>query len=204
MKIVVTGGARSGKSSFAEQFAYRVAKRGIYIATAEALDDEMKERVIRHQQQREQEHFEWLTIEEPLYAAHYLKDLRDDAYEHQKLQSLHRDDDIEQPVVLLDCLTLWLTNWLLKLEQEANRDELLQKEIESLIQSIIACPFPMIIVTNEVGDGIVPAYSLGRWFRDEAGRLNQLVAQYADKVFLVTAGIPIDIKALAFRWEELT
>lgn len=202
MKIVVTGGARSGKSSFAEQIAYYTANKGIYIATAEALDDEMSERIAKHQQQREQLNFKWSTIEEPLYVAQYLEQLTQ-AYHESGAMSSKEDRTISNPVILFDCLTLWLTNWLLKVEQEADREALLQHQIDKLLSAIQKCPYPIIIVTNEVGDGIVPTYPLGRWFRDEAGRLNQLAAELADKVFLVTAGIPIDIKAIAFRWEDL-
>lgn len=202
MKILVTGGARSGKSSFAEQFAYYTADEGIYIATAEALDDEMRARIAKHQQQRECKQFKWSTVEEPLYVAQYLEQLAL-AYTHRESTSSNAEIGNADPILLLDCLTLWLTNWLLKVEHEEAREALVQKEIDRLLQAIQQCPYPIIIVTNEVGDGIVPMYALGRWFRDEAGRLNQLTAKLADKVFLVTAGIPVDIKSLAFRWEEL-
>ncbi len=243
MAVLITGGARSGKSRFAEKYAAHIGSRGIYIATCQPYDEEMKERIGRHQVQREEEGFSWTTIEEPLQVSRLLDELSDQMANEVK-ELLARQE--KPPVVLLDCLTLWLTNHMLLLEDgiEANLDSgvqqfenqrienqpvfktdgklhthpktshpqtekptkgegrRLQEEMEKLAQAVKRYPFPLVIVTNEVGDGIVPAYALGRAFRDEAGRLNQAVAASSSRVFLVTAGIPVDLKALAFKLED--
>lgn len=174
----------------------RVAGRGIYIATCQPYDHEMQERIMIHQSDRKDSGFRWETLEEPFDAAEQLirleKELTRDAGKGDK-----------PPVVLLDCLTLWLTNWLLRIEQEALEASRLEQEISKLLGGIQSYPHPLVIVTNEVGDGIVPAYPLGRVFRDEAGRLNQRAAAVCDRVFLVTAGIPVELKSHAFRWEQL-
>jgi len=180
----IIGGARSGKSSFALNLAnnYTSAKEGVrggdmvsptpkkaYIATAQALDDEMKERIEKHKKERPEE---WMTFEEPLNISALIKDIQD-----------------KYDVILLDCLTLWLSNLMLN-----NFDT--NKEIESLINALRFTPnVPrMFIVSNEVGTGIVPDNELPRRFRDLAGYLNQKVAEIADEAYLVTAGIPIKIK----------
>ncbi len=258
LAVLITGGARSGKSRFAEKYAAHIGSRGIYIATCQPYDEEMKERIGRHQLQREEEGFSWTTIEEPLQVSRLLDELSDQLANEVK-ELLARQEKL--PVVLLDCLTLWLTNQMLHLEdgieechdeknhesgiqqieyQEIENQQIesrsarqtdgqlrkhpkteepktkfpktekptkgegrrLQKEMEKLEQAIERYPFPLVIVTNEVGDGIVPAYALGRAFRDEAGRLNQAVAASSSRVFLVTAGIPVDLKALAFKLED--
>lgn len=195
MAILITGGARSGKSRFAEQYAERVANQGVYIATCQAYDVEMEERIGIHIRDRETSGFPWETIEEPFAAAELLDRLSD------RFQETPYDGS--PPVVLLDCLTLWLTNWMLALEEKPDGNERLAKEQEKLIEAVERYPFPLLLVTNEVGDGIVPTYPLGRRFRDEAGRLNGRLAAGCERVFLVTAGIPVDLKAIAFRWEEL-
>ncbi|MGM0882996.1 MAG: bifunctional adenosylcobinamide kinase/adenosylcobinamide-phosphate guanylyltransferase [Bacillota bacterium] len=196
MAILITGGARSGKSAFAEQYAMRSGTRGIYIATCQSYDDEMNERIAKHRLDRTESAFEWETVEEPFSAAELLSRLGKQIAEAAK-------NGIEPPVVLLDCLTLWLTNWLLRVDQEPLSGKLLEDETDKLLAAIRDYPFQLLIVTNEVGDGIVPAYPLGRLFRDEAGRLNQRVALLCERVFLVTAGIPIELKSQAFRWDQL-
>ncbi|MFX3635552.1 MAG: bifunctional adenosylcobinamide kinase/adenosylcobinamide-phosphate guanylyltransferase [Candidatus Pristimantibacillus sp.] len=202
MAILVTGGARSGKSSFAEQLASRLGDRGIYVATSRVWDDEMSDRVSKHKADRVTSDFQWETIEEPLELAQKLYEI-----------AVNVGNGVQQgqrpPVVLVDCLTLWLTNWLMigeeKLDGQSDRNisEWLMEPIDQLESSIMDYPYPLVIVTNEVGDGIVPAYSLGRKFRDEAGRLNQRIAARCDRVFLVTAGIPIELKSQVFQWENL-
>jgi len=192
MAVLVTGGARSGKSSFAEKYAMKLSSRGVYIATCQPFDDELKERIDRHQLEREGSGFAWTTVEEPYEVAALLNRL-----------SSEFEAESNAPVVLLDCLTLWLTNWLLRVDNEELGDARLLFEVKLLVEAIHAYPHPLVVVTNEVGGGIVPEYPLGRKFRDEAGRLNQLIASSCNQVFLVTAGIPIDVKALAFRWESL-
>lgn len=202
MKILVTGGARSGKSSFAERYAAALGKgnQGIYVATAQAYDDEMRQRLELHRAQRLRTNFVWDTVEEPYKLADTLDKLSGCAG-HQ--------------VVLVDCLTLWLSNWLLRLEQDreakrqsdshvqvgAQQEITLSEPINQLLNSIACFKGNLLLVTNEVGDGIVPEYKLGRTFRDWAGMLNQRVAAQCDEVFLVTAGIPVELKKLALRME---
>lgn len=196
MAILITGGARSGKSAFAEQYAMRTGARGIYIATCQSYDEEMDERIDKHRLDRTESAFNWETVEEPYSAAELIgrlgKQIAEDA-----------QSGVEPPVVLLDCLTLWLTNWLLRIDQESLGKNRLDEETVKLLDAIRDYPYTLIIVTNEVGDGIVPAYPLGRLFRDEAGRLNQRIALLCERVFLVTAGIPIELKSHAFRWDQL-
>lgn len=197
MAILVTGGARSGKSSFAEQYAMRTGNHGVYIATCQSYDEEMNDRIARHQQDREGTGYAWTTLEEPYEAADLIDKLRTEfgEYEQDAAQTV--------PALLLDCLTLWLTNWMLRVDYEMLGDQRLEQEITKLVAAIERYPYPLIIVTNEVGDGIVPEYPLGRAFRDEAGRMNQRIAAVCERVFLVTAGIPVDLKTIAFRWEQL-
>lgn len=202
MAILVTGGARSGKSSFAEKLAGRLGEQGVYIATSRIWDEEMAERIALHRENREQGGFRWVTVEEPLELPSRLRQLAAEAAELTKQGNT-------APVVLVDCLTLWLTNVLMEAEEReksataAEAQSWMIEWIEELAAAANEYAFPLILVTNEVGDGIVPAYPLGRRFRDEAGRLNQRMAAIADKVFLVTAGIPVELKALQFRWESL-
>jgi len=190
--IFVTGGARSGKSHFAEQLAQKKYSSGIYIATSEALDEEMTARITKHQADRKHSGFPWETLEVPLKLADCLRELR----------SLG-DSKMQQRVVLVDCLTLWLSNCFFALDVELNGTDRLHEMTRELAEEIARYPYPLIIVSNEVGDGIVPVDALSRQYRDEAGRLNQLIAKQCEQVFLVTAGIPVDLKKLEFRWEEL-
>ncbi len=217
MAVLITGGARSGKSSFAEQYALRCAERGVYIATCQPYDSEMKERIGRHRQLRQASGFAWETVEEPYEAAAFLTNMaKQPAQETSGEGNLDKqaaaadtvneagaNASVRPPAVLLDCVTLWLTNWMLLTEQADCAEEQLEAEIRRLLAAIEAYPHPLLIVTNEVGDGIVPDYPLGRRFRDEAGRLNQRIAAICDRVFLVTAGIPVELKSQAFRWEQL-
>ncbi|MBH5316497.1 bifunctional adenosylcobinamide kinase/adenosylcobinamide-phosphate guanylyltransferase [Paenibacillus sp. GSMTC-2017] len=206
MAVLVTGGARSGKSRFAESYASRVSGSGIYIASCRPYDDEMKDRIERHREDRLRAGFEWETIEEPFQVAERLDLLKKQFSERSsEVDSGVRGNSSTTPtqIVLLDCLTLWLSNWLLKYEQDDDGATKLREEVDRLIEAIEKFTYPLVIVTNEVGDGIVPAYALGRQFRDEAGRLNQRIAAICERVFLVTAGIPVDLKAIAFRWDDL-
>ncbi|REK76622.1 bifunctional adenosylcobinamide kinase/adenosylcobinamide-phosphate guanylyltransferase [Paenibacillus paeoniae] len=199
MAILITGGARSGKSRFAEQYAAKLGTRGVYIATCQPYDEEMKERIRLHIQDRECSGFCWETREEPLEVALLLRQLT------IRLTGEQQAGDAlwTAPPVLLDCVTLWLTNWMLQSEGEQNGAARLNGQIEAFVEAVRQYPYPLLLVTNEVGDGIVPEYSLGRRFRDEAGRLNQRLAEVCDRVFLVTAGIPVELKSIAFRWDEL-
>ena len=220
MAILITGGARSGKSGFAEQYAARIATRGVYIATSQPFDDEMRERVRLHREEREASGFAWRTIEEPLRLTERLAELAAGAGTDAgaaeaagKAAVAETADSIAEAaasgVVLVDCLTLWLSNWMMKLEQDAGGDWTSEAErrlealSDELVRAAAACPIPLLLVTNEVGSGIVPPYPLGRRFRDAAGRLNRRLAEACERVFLVTAGIPVDLKKLAFRLEEL-
>ncbi|HTZ16999.1 MAG TPA: bifunctional adenosylcobinamide kinase/adenosylcobinamide-phosphate guanylyltransferase [Dissulfurispiraceae bacterium] len=163
----ILGGARSGKSSFALQHSSGAEGRKAFIATAQALDEEMKDRIERHKLERSAE---WTTFEEPLSL-------------HQVISRIGSEFD----VILVDCLTLWLSNLMME-----NRD--IDAEIVSLISVASTCPSSLLFVSNEVGMGIVPENALARKFRDSAGTLNRRVAEIADEVYLVTAGIPMKIK----------
>lgn len=163
----IIGGARSGKSSFALSKASKLEGKKAYIATAQALDDDMKERIEKHKKERPEE---WMTFEEPLNISALIKDFQD-----------------KYDVILLDCLTLWLSNLLF-----SNRA--VEEDIEYFCSSLVTCHSSLFIVSNEVGMGIVPENELSRRFRDLSGYLNQKVAEIADEAYLVTAGIPIKIK----------
>lgn len=163
---LVIGGARSGKSGFAEGLVTRTGRPRRYIATAEAWDDEMRARIAQHQRERGGN---WTTVEAPLDLA-------------TALAQAVRDE-----VVLVDCATLWLTNHLL-----ADHD--LPAETTCLLDALAASPAPIVIVSNETGWGIVPENALARRFRDEQGRLNQRLAAAADLVVTVIAGLPLVLK----------
>ena len=167
---LVLGGARSGKSAFAQRAAEAAAglRPPVLIATGQAFDAEMSERIARHQSDRGDA---WHTIEAPLDLASALKGLD------------------EQDVVVIDCLTLWLSNHLL-----AGQDLTMQRA--TLVETVRACPARLWLVSNEVGWGVVPDTSLGRRFRDEAGRLHQDLAQVSQSVFLIVAGLPLCLKSV--------
>lgn len=177
MSILVTGGARSGKSSFAERLTLSLAGQACYVATGQAFDEEMKARIALHRQQREESGSQWETLEEPLDLPALLERLSGGK------------------AVLVDCLTLWLSNALLAVEGQADRQERVEQEIARLEQSVTSFQGTLVLVTNEVGDGIVPEYALGRLYRDLAGRMNALLARQCQQVFLVTAGIPVELKS---------
>lgn len=194
MKIMVTGGARSGKSTFAERWVMKHANAACYIATAQAFDDEMRARINLHRLQREQSGFAWTTHEAPLGLAELLHDLGERPAE----QGDPADGTL--PIVLVDCLTLWLSNVLLGAGDGPDAAEaVLAREIEQLVAAVEAFPGTLVMVTNEVGSGIVPEYPLGRLYRDWAGLLNRTIASISDQVFLVTAGIPIELKSREYR-----
>jgi adenosylcobinamide kinase/adenosylcobinamide-phosphate guanylyltransferase len=188
MIALITGGARSGKSAFAERYAEHLAATGIYIATAQPFDGEMSQRIAHHQQRRGMNSFRWHTIEEPLQLAERMMELASSA-EHDP-----------NTVVLVDCLTLWLTNVILQREHDADTERQCEAEVEKLVSVLSTWRGRVLLVTNEVGQGIVPPTPLGRLFRDISGRMNQRMASISDQVFLVTSGIPVEIKSLAFRW----
>lgn len=167
--ILVLGGTRSGKSRYAQTLAERTWRRPLYLATAEVLDTEMAERVTLHKRQRGER---WACVEEPLDVAGVIS-----------RQAPPRDG------VLVDCATVWLTNVLLK-EGEAA----IASRKSSLLDALRHPPCGVILVSNEVGMGIVPESRLGRQFRDLQGQLNQELAAAADTVVFVIAGLPMVLK----------
>jgi len=166
----ITGGARSGKSAFAEKIAADICGKRAYLATAQALDAEMVARIEHHRQRRGSA---WDTYEEPLAVAELLN----------KLSGRYQ-------VVLLDCLTLWLSNVM----AHSDGDEAVSRQSDILVEAIRNSKSTCIVVSNEVGLGIVPDNALARRFRDLAGFVNQRVAQVADEAYLLTSGIPLKIK----------
>lgn len=163
---LVLGGAASGKSLFAENLASATERDRIYIATAQAFDDEMRIKIARHVAQRGSS---WQTIEAPLNVADVL--------------GARAVDE----VVLLDCATLWLTNVILA-------EDDVEAKTDALISALQACPAQIIVVSNEVGHGIVPDNALSRQFRAAQGHLNQRIAAICDVAVLVTAGLPQTLK----------
>ncbi|MCT2401419.1 bifunctional adenosylcobinamide kinase/adenosylcobinamide-phosphate guanylyltransferase [Novosphingobium mangrovi (ex Huang et al. 2023)] len=165
--LFVIGGARSGKSRHAQTRIEALPGRLAFIATGQAFDTEMEARIARHRADRGPR---WKTVEAPID----LPAAIDGAARHAD-------------ALLVDCLTLWLSNLML-----ANHD--VETGIEKLCGALKVCPVPVTLVANEVGMGIVPENALARRFRDEAGRLNQRIAAVADEVVLVAAGLPLSMK----------
>ncbi|MFC7678397.1 bifunctional adenosylcobinamide kinase/adenosylcobinamide-phosphate guanylyltransferase [Paenibacillus sp. GCM10028914] len=189
MITLVTGGARSGKSSFAERLCMSKSPEAVYVATAQAFDDEMKERIALHKLSREQAGYEWRNVEEPFQLAKLLNDWRDNSLRNEECA----------PTVLVDCLTLWLSNVLLSWEGKQDAQAKVKSEIARLVDQAEQYPGQLILVTNEVGSGIVPEYPLGRLYRDLAGYMNQALSRSSHEVFLVTAGIPIELKSKEYH-----
>ena len=169
--VFIIGGCRSGKSTYALQTAEKMpAERKIFIATCVPQDDEMKQRVAKHQTTRSRS---WTTVEEPLKLPEAI------------LQNSRRAD-----VILIDCLTLWVSNLLMQ-----NGDEKkIADTIPHLIDALEKATCPIVLVSNEVGTGIVPENRLARQFRDITGWVNQAVAKCANKVVWMVAGIPVTVK----------
>ncbi|WP_373085230.1 bifunctional adenosylcobinamide kinase/adenosylcobinamide-phosphate guanylyltransferase [Sneathiella sp.] len=164
---LILGGARSGKSKFAEELAVGSGRSRVYLATSEAFDGEMTARISRHQEERG---IGWTTVEEPLNLTAAL----------EKHSTKHN-------IILVDCLTLWLSNVM-------GREMPVVGAIERLVLALPDLPGPVLFVSNEVGQGIVPDNALARAFRDHAGRLHQRLAAAAETVYFVTAGIPQILK----------
>lgn len=162
--ILITGGARSGKSSFAEVLAKRYGGKLTYLATGVPIDEEMRERIKKHRKRRGRL---WKVIEEP-----------------KRVSSVLRR--IKGGVVLLDCVTLWVNNIM--------NDGDIRKEVLKTLGIAKRGKFNTIIVTNEVGSGIVPENELGRRYRDLLGTVNQIIAKNADKVYWMCSGIPMEVK----------
>jgi adenosylcobinamide kinase / adenosylcobinamide-phosphate guanylyltransferase len=167
--ILITGGARSGKSKYAEQRAAALGSRRLYVATAEAKDAEMAQRITAHQKRRSSA---WTTVEEPVELAAALLAWRG------------RTD-----CALVDCLTLWLSNLLFRGDETQ-----VEEKVETLLRALPQLDFPVVFVTNEVGASIVPDNALARQFRDLAGWTNQRIATAANEVVLMVAGIPLAVK----------
>lgn len=166
---VVLGGARSGKSSWALEYVEKSYDSYMFLATAEVMDEEMAHRVDLHRKARGPK---WQLREEPLEIADVLK-----------------SNDLDVEAILIDCMTIWLSNVLLK--QGAENVPVYQN---ALLQALASCPQSVVIVSNEVGSGIVPEHPLGRQYRDMAGSLNQRLAAAADQAVLIVAGLPIFLK----------
>lgn len=165
--ILITGGQRSGKSEQAEALALSLSTNPVYLATAHIWDDEFRERVRRHQERRGSE---WTNIEEEMYLSRH---------------------DLTGRVVLIDCITLWLTNWLTT--NSVNVDAILA-EAEREFDAFTQHDATYIFVTNEIGLGSVSDNALQRKFTDLQGWMNQYIAQQADEVILMVSGIPVKIK----------
>ncbi len=163
---LVLGGARSGKSVYAENLVLASDKPKVYIATGQAFDDEMVERIDEHKARRGSE---WRTIEAPLDVCGAIV------------------NQCESTSVLFDCMTLWISNLMAD-----ERD--IVREVEQLCDVIGSLKCDLTIVSNEVGLGIVPENALARKFRDEAGRANQMIAAACDKVVFMAAGLPLNMK----------
>ncbi len=170
MHELVLGGARSGKSAYAESRATQSGLDVVYIATAQALDNEMQQRIAHHQQQRPAH---WKLVEEPLELATVLK-----------------QQASPSTCLLVDCLTLWLSN---QLYSEQHKDHIAEN-IASLVETLSVLPGQVIFVSNEVSMGIIPMGEINRQFVDEAGRMHQQLATACQRVTLMVAGIPSRIK----------
>ena len=180
--ILCSGGARSGKSEFAEQLALSLKGRKAYVATGQAFDDEMKDRIKKHQLRRGKE---WITFEIPLLL-------------HENWEQIKNVSD----VILIDCLTMFTSNHIfahgdINTQEDANRIEsIILKELRLLLQEINnSNDKTVIFVTNEIGLGIVPENKLARYFRDITGRVNREVASAANKMYLTISGVTIELKS---------
>ena len=170
-KIFVLGGCRSGKSSYALETAQKFsAERNVFIATCIPRDDEMKLRVTRHQQERSRR---WQTVEAPIHLPEAIVAAGGEA-----------------GILLVDCLTLWISNLLM---ENHDSDQVLN-QVQSLTRAVASSACPVILVSNEVGTGIVPENKLARLYRDLVGSTNQAVAECVDQVVWTVAGIPVTIK----------
>lgn len=180
--ILCSGGARSGKSEFAEQLALSLKGRKAYVATGQAFDDEMKDRIKKHQLRRGKE---WITFEIPLYL-------------HKNWEQIKNVSD----VILIDCLTMFTSNHVfahgdINTQEDFNRIEsIILEELRLLLQEINnSNDKTVIFVTNEIGLGIIPENKLARYFRDITGRVNREVASAANKMYLTISGVTIELKS---------
>lgn len=180
--ILCSGGARSGKSEFAEQLALSLKGRKAYVATGQAFDDEMKDRIKKHQMRRGKE---WITFEIPLHL-------------HKNWEQIKNVSD----VILIDCLTMFTSNHIfahgdINTQEDFNRIEsIILEELRLLLEDINnSNDKTVIFVTNEIGLGIVPENKLARYFRDITGRVNREVASAANKMYLTISGVTIELKS---------
>jgi adenosyl cobinamide kinase/adenosyl cobinamide phosphate guanylyltransferase len=171
--ILILGGARAGKSTFALKTAAAISERVCFVATAEALDEEMQARIQTHRAERP---IGWSTVEEP-------RDLG---------MALQQTGDVD--VVIVDCLTLFVSNWMMTQSNLEEMNSTVTYAINDFLETVSTGDQTVICVSNEVGLGLVPDNELGRAYRDTLGRVNQLVAAAADRVYLVVAGLPLQIK----------
>jgi len=174
--VLVTGGTRSGKSSYAQRRAEELPGRRCFIATCRAADDEMKHRVSKHQAQRQAGR--WDTIEEPFFIGACIE-------EHKQYN-----------IFLVDCLTLWISNLMDDCQEQgtACTETVLTAAVEKVLQKVQQTDSTLFFVTNEVGLGIVPENRVARHFRDLVGLCNQILASHADEVVLVSCGLPLTLK----------
>ena len=184
--ILCTGGSRSGKSVFAEKLALSLEGQKVYIATATVYDEEMEERVARHQERRG---YEWINIECPSGLA-------------KKWESISKQGS----VILVDCLTMLVTNALMQypnMDEATHREEfrtVVLQDVQTLLEQIrVSENKTVIFVTNELGLGIIPSNAVARVFRDVVGEVNQLVAEIAHEVYLSVSGITMEIKSKETR-----
>lgn len=180
--ILCSGGARSGKSEFAERLALAIKGPKAYVATGQAFDEEMVDRIKKHQERRGKI---WNNFEVPLHLA-------------DEWENISQSAD----VILIDCLTMFTTNHMMAYgsilgQEDANRlEQTILSELDTLLDSIQSCEGKTVIfVTNEIGLGIVPDNKLARYFRDIAGRVNRAVASVADKLYLTISGVTIELKS---------
>ncbi len=174
---LILGGARSGKSHYAEKLAAESGSGVLYVATAQAWDEEMRQRIERHKEERPSS---WQTLEAPLNTGQAIAELAGNS-----------------EVILLDCLTMLASNIIAPMPEPINAqlaEAQLQAEIDSLLTAYESSSAHWIIVTNEVGLGLVPPYPLGRVYRDALGRANQRLATVADSVLFMVAGLPMTVK----------
>jgi adenosylcobinamide kinase/adenosylcobinamide-phosphate guanylyltransferase len=167
---LVLGGVRSGKSRYAQQLAER-ENRVVFVATAKASDDEMHRKIERHRRERPAE---WVTVEEPL-----------------ELVQVLAQKALDCDVMVVDCLTVFAANLL---ETEGDDESAIERRVEALCVALQSASCSVVLVSNEVGSGVVPAYPLGRRYRDLLGEINQSVASIADDVVLMVAGLPLALK----------
>ncbi len=176
----ILGGARSGKSDWALALARKRAGDSVlFVATAQAGDDEMRTRILSHRAARPAA---WATLEAPRDLAHALESVR------------------PPQLVLVDCVTLWMANVMLEDEDSATGE--MVRQVEELLAWYQRTPVELILVSNEVGSGVVPPYESGRLYRDLLGAINRKIAAEADQVFWMVAGLAVEVKSLAKKIED--